>query len=132
MRRKHKLHFFFFLAMLMVAITGTVLGAWAALTSLGRYFHHKSSCLYYTLPQLSLFLIPLHHVPVFVLTTLHDHTFFGRLSAAGAFNICTSMAVLVNAFATTKYAKCGGCRRVGCYDDNTVELDATSNYEEMV
>jgi len=62
----------------------------------------------------------LHHVPVFALVSLYDYTFFGRLSAAGAFTIFTSMVTLVNALAATK---CGGRGSVGCYDDNTVESE---------
>ena len=129
LRREHELHVLFCLAMGLVAIVGSVLGAWAALTSLGRCCHHKSICLYCTLPQLSLFLVPFHHIPVFVLVSLYDYTFFGRLSAAGAFAIFTSMVTLVNALATNKWRV---RVRAGCYDDNTVGSEATSYYEEMV
>jgi len=128
--------------MLLVAIIGAVLGAWTALTSLGRCCRHKSICFNCTLPRLSLFLVPLHHVPVFVLVTFCDFTLFGGVSAAGALDICTSMVALVNALRTTKCGECGAAAVVTrCYDDHEVDTGAvlscgesyaSSNYEKMV
>lgn len=126
--RGHKLHNKFVVVMFLVAFVGTVLGAWAALTSLCRVHGVKSVCCGCTLPRLSHLLILIHHVPVFVLVTFCDNTFAEGPTMEGTFDICTSMVALVNALATTNT----GCCFEVAGDDDDVDDDKVEMSTSMV
>ena len=114
---------------LAVSIYGTILSCWVVLLGLVNIRHHQlggQDVSYasfdrsqWTVPRLAMWAMVFHHVPVFILTTRIDMSYFGDMTIAGWLNFGTSMLALLNSsFFTLRV--CSGCCGDTSLCDNTV------------
>ncbi|KAL7548263.1 hypothetical protein ACHAWF_011552 [Thalassiosira exigua] len=87
---------------LAFSIIGSLLSIWSIATSVGRLNQYKSLCCRCTMPRLAITLILLHHLPIFMLTSLIDLGYKKDVSLEGWFNILSSMVALANGLGATK------------------------------
>lgn len=119
---------------LTFSVLGSILSLWAIATSLGRLCRYKSLCCKCTVPRLSMSLIPLSHVPHFILTSCIDLTFTGEVSWAGWLNIVTSMLALINTLSVTKCGVYCAGKDSGDVEISTLaaaENGQTTSYKQM-
>ena len=88
--------------LLTVSIVGIILSCWMIFASLERKYRGTMRFCGCTVPDLSMFLVVLHHIPIIILTTIIDTEFLGDFSLFGVLNIGSSMFAMAISAHTTR------------------------------
>ena len=88
--------------LLTASIIGIILSCWMIGASLERKYRGTMRFYGCTVPNLSMYLVVLHHIPIIILTPIIDTAFLGGFSVYGMFNIGSSLFAMAISLHTTR------------------------------